>query len=225
MIYFDKKALEFLEHLEGHNSKEWFDENRERYHTSLKNPFDLFLKDLIKEVQKDDPSIQIEPKHAKFRINRDIRFSKNKQPYKTHISAVISKWGRKDTVNPGLYVHFWNDGVHFWTWCYQPEKAHLHAIRSFIMKHPRKVNNALNNKESKEIYGELRGAKNKRLPKEFQEAAKKNPLLFHKQFYFYTKYPSKHMIREDLIDFCMVHRHAAKPRRKVIQFALKEFQE
>lgn len=223
MKYFTKKTLQFFEHLEWNNSKEWFDENRQWYHDEVKDPFDVFVRDVIKEMQKDDPLIAIEPKHAKFRINRDIRFSKNKLPYKTHVWAVISRGWRKDMLNPWLYVHIGNDGLNFGSGIYQPDKEHLHVLRQAIAKQPKNVMNIIQDPKTTKIFGELQWQKNKRIPKEFQEKAEAYPILYNKQFYFYTKYPNKKALWEDLLEFSMKHRFAAKPWAKFVQKALKEF--
>ena len=74
MPYFTQDFLDFFKELAANNHKDWFDENRKRYHKSVKDPFYKFLEDAIAEIQKVDPTIQIEPKDAAFRINRDIRF-------------------------------------------------------------------------------------------------------------------------------------------------------
>jgi uncharacterized protein (TIGR02453 family) len=90
MVYFEKDYFEFFKELAANNHKEWFDVNRSRYHSSVKEPFDKFIADLITEVHKIDKKIEIAPKDAIFRINRDIRFSKDKTPYKLNRSAIIS---------------------------------------------------------------------------------------------------------------------------------------
>ncbi len=211
MPYFTPRTLQFFEHLAGHNHKDWFDENRQWYHDEVKDRFDHFLRDLIKQVQKDAPEIMIEPKHAKFRINRDIRFSKDKTPYKTHMSAVISKWGRKDMINPGLYLQVGHAGLQFGSGIFSPDKYQLQAIRIHLSQHQKKAEKLLADSTLHSVFGELQGKKNKRLPKEFQEKSLTNPLLFNKQFYFFKKHTEKDILRDDLIEFCMTHRFAAKP--------------
>ena len=96
MAYFDTDYLEFFKELAGNNHKEWFDIHRKRYEQSVKIPMQVFVKDLILALKRIDKEIQIEPKDAIFRINRDIRFSKDKSPYKLQSSAIISKYGKKD---------------------------------------------------------------------------------------------------------------------------------
>ena len=90
MKYFSSDYLEFFKELAPNNNKDWFDKNRKRYIDSVKEPFKKFVTDLIQEISKVDDEVQIEAKDAIFRINRDIRFSKDKTPYKLNNSAIIS---------------------------------------------------------------------------------------------------------------------------------------
>jgi hypothetical protein len=93
----------FFMDLAKNNNKEWFDANRKRYESSVKKPFHAFVGEAIQRIGKLDRTVAIEPKEAIFRINRDIRFSKDKTPYKLSCSAIISPAGRKDHAVPGLY--------------------------------------------------------------------------------------------------------------------------
>src|SRR5690606_4197407 len=96
MAYFTSDFIEFFKELAANNNKEWFDENRERYQKNVKIPFEKFVAALMAELKKDDPELTGDPKKAIFRINRDIRFAKDKTPYKLNRSAAISKYGKKD---------------------------------------------------------------------------------------------------------------------------------
>lgn len=100
MSEFTPDFLTFFEELAGDNTKDWFDANRVRYHQVIKNPRYAFVQKVIDAVAKEEQDFFLEPKDAVFRINRDTRFSKNKQPYKTHVAAVISKGGRKVLAYP-----------------------------------------------------------------------------------------------------------------------------
>ena len=184
MAYFSPDFIQFFEELAGDNSKDWFDENRKRYHEVIKDPWYAFVQAVIDEVKKDDTKLTIEPKQAVFRINRDIRFSKNKEPYKTYVAAVISRGGRKELTYPWLYVHLWQDGVHIGSGCHMPDKMQLQQIRTALVSYPKKVEKILHDPIFVELFGELKGEKNKRLPKEFQEYQEEYPLVANKQFFF-----------------------------------------
>src|SRR5690606_20290726 len=89
---------QFCNELEGNNHKLWVDENRDRYENFVKKPFDNLIKDLLNETK-------IDISHSKciFRINRDVRFSKDKSLYKLNRSAIVSPFGTKDKSYPGMY--------------------------------------------------------------------------------------------------------------------------
>ena len=80
MTYFSTDYLEFFKELAANNNKEWFDRNRKRYESVVRDPFKTFIGQLISEIAKSDSAFDIESKDAIFRINSDIRFSKDKTP-------------------------------------------------------------------------------------------------------------------------------------------------
>lgn len=95
------QTLRFLALLKKNNNKEWFDKNRPVYETAKQDVI-AFLDSLIPELAKFDKSlIGIEGKKCLFRINRDVRFSKDKSPYKTNMGAIIKPGGKKSDL-PGL---------------------------------------------------------------------------------------------------------------------------
>ncbi|MDZ7845517.1 MAG: DUF2461 domain-containing protein [Owenweeksia sp.] len=110
--YFTKDFLDFFKELAANNDKDWFDDNRQRYAISVKEPFKNFIGDLIENIRSEDPRVQISAKDAIFRINRDIRFSPNKAPYKLDRSAIISPAGRKDHSVPGYYISLGPEFIH-----------------------------------------------------------------------------------------------------------------
>lgn len=186
MAWFEKEFVAFFMELEVNNYKEWFHENKKRYENFVKEPFENFVVEIIKRINKDDPSITLNPKEAIFRINRDIRFSKDKQPYKTFVSAVISTAGRKNLKLPGSYFELSPKGVQYYGGSYFLEKDQLEKARHFIMKDLQAFNKIIKDKNFVNTFGEVLGEKNKRLPKEFEKAAQIQPLLFNKSFYYGT---------------------------------------
>ncbi|RYG31141.1 MAG: DUF2461 domain-containing protein, partial [Chitinophagaceae bacterium] len=97
-------TLQFLKSLKKNNKKEWFDANRSKYDSAKKNIEELTA-GIISRLSKTDESIaHLQPKECMFRINRDVRFSKNKAPYKTNMGVYFSKGGKKG-VQAGYYFH------------------------------------------------------------------------------------------------------------------------
>ena len=105
-------TLRFLKSLKNNNNKVWFDQNREKYITA-KNNFEQIVNELLQKMVLFDPDMKdLEAKNCMFRINRDIRFSKDKTPYKINISASFNKGGKK-SINAGYYFHLQPGGNSF----------------------------------------------------------------------------------------------------------------
>src|SRR5215471_17953348 len=104
-------TLRFLKDLKKNNNKEWFDSHRAQFDTAKKD-FSDFIDEIIEKHSKKDKSIKaLTAKNCLFRINRDIRFSKDKSPYKTNFGASINAGGKK-SIFAGYYFHC-EPGQHF----------------------------------------------------------------------------------------------------------------
>ncbi len=184
MSYFSQEFNNFFIELSANNNKEWFHLNKNRYETEVKNPFQTFVIDLIAEVNKYKP-LSLEPKKAIFRINNDIRFSKLKTPYKTHVGAIIATNGTKNNNGDGLYIHLSPGECYIGGGLYQLEKNDLYKIRNYITNNLVEFNTLLNDKNFRKYFdGFATSEVNKIIPKEFIESAIKQPLIYNKQFYF-----------------------------------------
>ncbi|MEO7314255.1 MAG: DUF2461 domain-containing protein [Ginsengibacter sp.] len=101
---FKKSTLTFLENLKENNHKPWFDENRSKY-LEARTDFEDFVGNIINEMSEIDPDLKdLTPKMCMYRINRDIRFSKNKTPYKVNIACSLTREGKK-SIYAGYYFH------------------------------------------------------------------------------------------------------------------------
>lgn len=196
MSHLSPDFLEFFKELAPNNNKDWFDENRARYHENVKKPFEDFVTAVINEMRKTDKSLTITYKDCIFRINRDIRFSKDKSPYKLNRSAFISNKGKKEKAVPGLYFELTPEHARVYTGVYQPDKDQLYAVREEIAENLKKFEAIISEKKFKKTFGDILGDKNARIPKEFHEAAEKQPLIYNKQFYVYTTFEPKEMLKE-----------------------------
>ncbi len=132
MAAISKSTINFLKKLKENNNKEWFDKNRKLYE-SAKQDFIEFVDAIIKGIQKFDSEVpDLIAKKTIFRINRDIRFSKDKSPYKSNMGTTISK-GEKKMMSAGYYFHLEPGNKSFAAGgSYQPEKEKLEAIRQEI---------------------------------------------------------------------------------------------
>ncbi len=200
MQYFTNDYLEFFKELAANNNKEWFDANRKRYENSVKKPFQRFIDDLIESLSKIDSEIQITSKEAVFRINRDIRFSNDKTPYKLNNSAVISKEGRADKTYPGLYIELGPEHLRIYGGLYMPSTSEIQKVREAIVNQLDYFKSITEKSSFKNSYGEIRGEKQVRIPKQFKEISNKQPLLLNKQWYYFAQFPPEKIMENDLIE-------------------------
>lgn len=128
----DFKALySFLTELKINNHKAWFDGERDRYQ-QLRLDFIAFVADLIERASVVDPSLAgLEARNCIFRINRDVRFSANKNPYKTNFSAYLAKGGKKFP-GAGYYMHFEPGASFMAAGIWMPEAPLLKSLRQEI---------------------------------------------------------------------------------------------
>ena len=221
MAYFTQDFLDFFKELAANNHKDWFHANKKRYEKSVKDPFKVFVQDMIDRAAAVDDRFAGEAKDAIFRINRDIRFSKDKSPYKLQMGAVIAPGGRKEGMGiPGMYLELSPAHFRFYSGVYMPEKEVLYNIRDYIMKHSKELDKLVSDKEFVSKFGELRGEKNKVLPKEFKAAAEEQPFLFNKQFYFFAELPAETILRDDFAEVIMEHFEASQPVRQFLTKAI-----
>jgi len=133
---FGPKALPFLKALGFHQTKEWFEANRATYESDLKTPMGDLVEDLSAAFAKSNIPLKGDRKASVFRINRDVRFAKDKSPYKTNVGAVMTRGGGKDDV--GLfYFHVASDGCFTAAGFYDPEPDKLARIRAAIVRTPK----------------------------------------------------------------------------------------
>lgn len=213
MSYFNSEFISFFKGLAANNNKEYFDANRKIYTKQVKEPFQALVMDVRDELGKTDASFkELELKNALFRINRDIRFSKDKTPYNLHVSAVVSPKGRKDMQDLGLYMHLNIDKCFFGGGMYQPDKENLEKIRHSILDNPKAFRNALNEKNFQSVYGGLAQSEvNKILPKEMKQLGTEVSEIYNKQFYFMAEHDGqKTILRDDLLPFIVSHYTASK---------------
>jgi uncharacterized protein (TIGR02453 family) len=218
MAYFTKDFINFYKELEQNNHKEWFDENRKRYEKVVKTPFRKFLADLILEVQKFDPEIMIEPKNAVFRINRDIRFSKDKRPYKTNAAAVISRINKKEEF-PAYYVNIDLSGLMVGGGMYSLSTDTLNKVRQEILYSDKEFEEIITGDFKKE-FGEIKGEQNKILKPPYKEASEKLPILFNKQFYFMKNLPLETIYKDNLPEILAEKMQAALALNQFLRRAI-----
>jgi uncharacterized protein (TIGR02453 family) len=168
-----KEVFQFLKELKLNNYKEWFDENRPLYN-KIRKEFEDFVNLIIGEIRLfDKESSQTTAKASIFRINRDIRFSNDKAPYKTNMGAFIAKGGKK-SINAGYYIHIEPGACFLSGGIYMPSGPVLKAIRAEIYENMHEFKNIISNTTfirhfGSELWGEKLKTAPKGFPKDFQD--------------------------------------------------------
>lgn len=163
-------TIKFLKDLKLNNNKPWFDENRKQYEAARQN-FAAFIDQVIQTFAKKDPTIaHLKAKDCMFRINRDIRFSKDKTPYKTNFGAFINSEGKK-SMTAGYYFHLSPGDSFAGGGMWQPPVEVLAKLRQEIDYNLKDFKKILSSKKFKETYGGLsveEGQVLQRVPKGYE---------------------------------------------------------
>jgi len=164
---FNPGLFKFLKDLKKNNDRAWFEKNKDRYEEQVKFPILSFISDLAPLLAKVSPHFVVDPRPnggSMFRIYRDVRFSKNKAPYKTAASAQFRHERGKDVHAPGFYLHLEPGQCFLGAGIYQPDTKTLAAIRDRIVEDPKSFKSVLARKSIRENW-ELSGSSLKRPPR------------------------------------------------------------
>jgi uncharacterized protein (TIGR02453 family) len=214
--------FEFFIELSANNRKGWFDENRIRYEQEVKKPFENLVASLL-EAFAETENIQttVRPGDCVFRINRDIRFSKDKTPYKLNRSAVISPVGKKSLGPDGFYFEAGPEQCAFYAGFYMPDKEQLLQIRRHIAQHPEYWQKILQEKEFKSTFGTVLGEKQKRIPAEFTAVKNLPSEVYNTQFYIQHLMEPEVFIEQNPVEVLMDHWKKAQKLTKFLSDATR----
>jgi uncharacterized protein (TIGR02453 family) len=137
MRYFDADTFAFLRDLKRHNDRDWFARNKERYERAVKEPLLQFIEDAGPELRRVSPRLVADPRPvggSMFRIHRDVRFSRDKSPYKPYAAAHFPLGKRMG--GPGYYLHIEPGASIVAGGIWMPEASSLQSIRERISEHP-----------------------------------------------------------------------------------------
>ncbi|WP_026704231.1 DUF2461 domain-containing protein [Flavobacterium soli] len=216
------ESLQFLEDLKANNNRDWFLDNKKRYEI-FKKDYHQLVSDFLDAMKPLDPSLELlEVKNCTFRINRDIRFSKDKSPYKAHLGIWMSA-GAKGANRSGYYVHIENGGSFIAGGFYSPEADELKKVRKEIAFFYDDLEEILNEKNFKKEFGSLdRNETNslKNAPKDYE---KDHPAIEHlklKSFTASQKFDIKEVSQKDFVPKMAKKLIALKPLNDFINRAL-----
>ena len=205
------ETIQFLKALKKNNSKEWFDQNRKSYEQAKENYMD-FVEGILGRMKKIDTSLaDLEPKQCVFRINRDVRFSKNKDPYKTNMGASFSKGGKKIQC-AGYYFHLEPGGSFIGGGFWMPMAPELNKIRQEIDYNVEAFNKIINKKKFKDIFGSLsESEKLSRPPKGYEADNPAIELLKLKSFIVMKEVKDAELIGKELANKVVDHFETMMP--------------
>jgi uncharacterized protein (TIGR02453 family) len=213
--------LKFLRDLSKNNDRTWFEKNKPRY-LEAKQGFEDFVAALLKEMTKFDEGLAgLDPKKLPFRIYRDVRFSKDKRPYKVNMGAGFSPNG-KLVQEPGYYVHIEPGNKSFVAGgIYMPDKDILSKIRQEIDYNADQLNKILNNKAFKKLFeGFDDFDKLKTMPKGYPADHPHIELLKHKSFIVTHSFTDKEVTDKKFIKMVSGYAKTIKPLNDFIKEAI-----
>lgn len=185
-----KETHQFLNELKNNNNREWFTEHKKTFKTHEANA-KAFFAGLLEQLKSHD---EIE-KLKVFRIYRDVRFSKDKTPYKYNFSASYARAGAHR--RGGYYVHIQPEGSFIATGFWAPEKEDLFRIRKEWEVDASELRTIINKKEFKSVWGELAGDELKTSPKGFDKEDPNIDMIRKKQFIFVKNFTDEEVLSPD----------------------------
>jgi uncharacterized protein (TIGR02453 family) len=162
---FSRDAVQFLVELALHNERSWFQPRKAEYERLLKEPMEAMCRALAERFEADGLPLRADPTHSPFRIYRDVRFSADKSPYKTHVSAGFPWTG--DGGGVGAYFHLQPGEMLAGGGMWHPEPAQLAAWRQLVANDFDKVEATLKNPTFVGTFGSVSGDGLKRVPAGF----------------------------------------------------------
>lgn len=206
-----KTTLNFLKDLKNNNNKEWFDEHRSIYQNARIELIET-VQNWIKLFSSYDSEIALlEPKNCIFRINKDVRFSKDKSPYKTNLGAYLSKGGKAGNYG-GYYLHIEPNNCFFGAGIYAPQTENLAKIRQEIDYDFKAFKHIIEDKKFKNTFGLIEAEnKLKKAPKGYEDSNEAIEYLKLKNFIVGTKIDDKMINNSELITHLTALAKQAKP--------------
>ncbi|SDQ76501.1 DUF2461 domain-containing protein [Flagellimonas zhangzhouensis] len=192
-ITVSKEVFDFLSQLRANNNKEWFEENKPTFKLHEKSVKGFF--ESVKEQLEHHDEIE---KMKMFRIYRDVRFSKDKTPYKSHLAASFSRLGAH--LRGGYYVHLSPGDSMIATGFWAPNKEDLKRIRKELEMDANEFRDVIGHDNLKNIWGDLQGDELKTAPKGFDKDHPDIDLIKKQQYVFTRKFTDKEVLSDNFLD-------------------------
>ena len=211
---FPPETLAFLNGIRAHNEKAWFDANRDLYETGLVAPAREFVDTIGPKLRAIAPGVQYAAKvnGSLSRINRDIRFSKDKRPYKEHLGLWFWHGDKRQWDVPGFWFEVTPNHLELGVGIYMLHDEALDTFRQSII-HPRSGKALLAAVSALEAKGkyEIGGKTRKLMPRGFDTDPDRRDYLLYEGLYAYIKFPPETASKPRLVDLCLKHYEAMWP--------------
>ena len=217
-----KDSLQFLDDLKANNNRDWFLDNKKRYEV-FKKDYHQLITDFLNAMKPLDPTLEmLEVKNCSFRINRDIRFSKDKSPYKDHLGIWLSS-GSKGMNRSGYYIHIARSGSFIAGGFYCPEAEDLKKVRKEIAYFYEDLEEILDNTDFKKEFRDFdRNETNtlKNPPKGYEKDHPAIEFLKLKSFETSQKFDIEEITKKDFVSKMIQKLIVLKPLNDFINRAL-----
>jgi uncharacterized protein (TIGR02453 family) len=222
MAKINPETLQFLTALKTNNQRDWFQAHKAKADKARKN-YEDFATNLLDNMQSFDPSLQnLEVKQCIFRIYRDVRFSPNKEPYKTHFGVYFAKNGGRKSHSAGYYFHLDPDECFFGGGIYMPLPEYLKTIRKEIFYQIDEFKAILEAPTFKKYYDGIEEIeKLKKPPVDFPKDFPEIELLKNKHFFSSHYFNPQDVLKEDFANVVSDGFRAVKPLVDFINFTVE----
>lgn len=198
MVNVTQKNFNFLEKLRKNNNRDWFSDHKSEYQTQHEEMIS-FADSLLQKISSHDQIETVSGKKSLYRIYRDVRFSKNKEPYKTHWAGGFKRATKK--LRGGYYFHIESGNKSmvaggFWG----PNKDDLARIREELAMDPTELRSIITEQNFVEHFETLKGEQLKTAPKGYPKDHSSVDLLRFKQFIFHKSFTDKEVLSDDFAD-------------------------
>ena len=217
-------TLKFLKDLKKNNNKPWFDLHRPQYEASKKDLGDFIQSIILQHGKKDNDIRELTPQKCMFRINRDIRFSKDKSPYKTNMGASLDRGGKK-SIFAGYYIHIEPGKSFVGGGLWMPMPGEMKKVRQEIDYCGAELMEILNTKKFKAVYGDLYKGEDIALSKVPQGFDKNSPVAGYiklKSWLAMKEVADKEIISRDFFKNTITAFETLQPLIKFINRALED---
>jgi uncharacterized protein (TIGR02453 family) len=211
---FPAETVAFFKSLARNNNREWFQPRKELFEAKVKLPMVALVETLNAEFAKHAPDYINDPKKAVYRIYRDVRFSSDKSPYKTHLAAAFPRRGGDRNSSAGFYFHVSAKGVGVAGGVWEPSPEQLLAIRTWLAENYAKFRKA--SRAPEKLMGKLHGEALQRIPKGFPAEHPSADLIKMKRWVYFATLEPKFITSPKLVAELMKRFQAMLPTLELL---------